>query len=475
MKKLMVKKALWLLVMGLLGANVTANAGVVFSDDFSTDPFASPARWAITYQQDIGSYPAWNATGENVKFLGKQSNMRTTGNFTLTTQQPVCYIQTDCMFTDTSGGSWINLVAMLKADGSDGYRLGFYNHGSYSRTEWSKDSRLTTVSGGANMPLLSTNKWYVLKVEMFDDTVNDKTVVKGYVYDKAASSFVGSITLEDTSGTRLKTHQNMEIRIYPGNSGGVSGAFVDNVSVGATDVATIFSDDFQIHSVSGGNGENWVRNPANTAAAIATYTNSGPAGTGDTALVKQGSPTSSKTSISTTGNNWYSIANPNKFIVEYDYKFLYGGSQARIIADSDNDMTNGYEVQVYPNSAGKASLYISRITSWPTVQGGDPGSTTLANTASTLFAGSVGTWNHVKFEIEIQSGRNVLTLTATSGSDSNQLALTYTDTDAARITNVSALGLWAYRNGLDSDPAVDNILVTAVVPPPPQGTLIIVQ
>ncbi len=235
MKKRMVQFGV---VCVMLAGVVSINAAVIFSDDFSTDPFAAPARWAITYQQDSGSYPSWNATDENVKFLRKQSNMRTTGNFILPTQQSGCYNQTDFMFTDAYNGSWINLVAMLTADGSDGYRLGVFNHGSYNRTEWSKDSRLTKVAGDSVMPLLSADKWYVLKVEMLDDTVNDKTVVKGYVYDKATSSLISSITLEDTSASRLKTHQNMEIRVYPGNGGWVSGAFVDN-AIAAPEPATV--------------------------------------------------------------------------------------------------------------------------------------------------------------------------------------------------------------------------------------------
>ncbi len=234
MKKRMVQfGVVCVMLTGVLSAN-----GAIFSDDFSTDPFASPARWAITYQQDSGSYPGWNSTDGNVKFLRKQSNMRTTGNFILPTQQSGCYNQTDFMFTDASAGSWINVIAMLKADGSDGYRLGIFNHGSFSRTEWSSDSRLTRVAGDSIMALLSADTWYVLKVEMLDDTVNDKTVVKGYVYDKATSSLISSITLEDTAATRLKTHQNMEIRVYPGNGGWVTGAFVDN-AVAAPEPATI--------------------------------------------------------------------------------------------------------------------------------------------------------------------------------------------------------------------------------------------
>ncbi len=217
---------------------LSTNAGVIFSDDFSTDPFdTSSPRWEITYQQDSGSKPVWQSADENVKFIGKQSNMRTTGDFVLTTQQAGCYNQTDFMFTDAYNGSWIKLVAMLQSDG-DGYKLGIFNHGSYNRTEWTKDSRLTKVAGDSVMSLLEADKWYILKVEMLDDSVNDKTVVRGYVYDKATSTLISSITLEDSSSSRLKTHQNMEIQVYPGNGGGNTGAFVDN-AVATPEPATI--------------------------------------------------------------------------------------------------------------------------------------------------------------------------------------------------------------------------------------------
>ena len=65
-----------LLLVLLIACGVAAHAAVVFTDDFSTDPFAAPARWT---SNGIGSNAAYNEPGGNVG-LGYSYITTTTAN-----------------------------------------------------------------------------------------------------------------------------------------------------------------------------------------------------------------------------------------------------------------------------------------------------------------------------------------------------------------------------------------------------------
>ncbi len=208
-------------------SRLSANSAEIFSDDFVINPFGKPAGWKITYRQfDKGSRPVWRADTEDVQFVGNTSEMKTTSEFSLPIQRRGSFIQFEFKLTDLAG-VYVGSYAMLKRDGSDGYKIGPYTLGT-NKTIWSKDSRLTVVKGGKDMPALRKGIWYKLKISIFNDETGNKSVVSAYLYGER-NNLIGFIVTQDSSSGRLKKHNGIAIRVYPGNNGHSSGLFIDNV------------------------------------------------------------------------------------------------------------------------------------------------------------------------------------------------------------------------------------------------------
>lgn len=210
----------------------------VFSDTFATDPFASPARWT----QD-SSTVEWKSTNffmifhDTIGDVG--STISTVDQFVLNTERVGSRIELEFEFLD-QGGSWITPLVFQQANG-DGLRIDIHkiNPGA---NRWRIDSRFDVIAHN-HMDLLSDYVWYRLRVDMYENADQQRSIVSAKIYERDSGTLVGYLVAEDVGANRLTGHQGLTVMGEANNNT----VRMDNVSVWTstiTDDDVIFEDQF---------------------------------------------------------------------------------------------------------------------------------------------------------------------------------------------------------------------------------------
>jgi hypothetical protein len=207
------------LMILFVACGVVAQAGVVFTDDFSTDPFAS--RW--TNASIGGGLANWNSAGENVELRYSSIETTTANDFVLNTQLGASWAF-DFQLNEQPG-PWIRTNAFRNPGVDAGYGITCYYSNGWA--PWFPDARLTRIDAGGDHTPLVTSMWYTFKTDILD--TGTASIVTVQVSEKVSGISAGYAQFSDSSATRLTVQNGLYISGYQGDTG-AAGPFVDNVT-----------------------------------------------------------------------------------------------------------------------------------------------------------------------------------------------------------------------------------------------------
>lgn len=184
----------------MLAGVVSVNAAVIFSDDFSTDPFAAPARWTSVYDGTFNStWYKWNSSQQAMNRFGDgRAHMETVA--TTSADASLGYsIDFDFVIANQlGGGRRIGVWAQRQSDGSHYYIHAYV--GGDGKVDWtSGGGGMNDIHNGVYEGPLALNQWYTFHAECFD--TGNQIELKAVIYDQGTTNIAvpWSATAVDTT------------------------------------------------------------------------------------------------------------------------------------------------------------------------------------------------------------------------------------------------------------------------------------
>lgn len=507
------KIATIMLLILLLSVSAVAQTGAVFTEDFSTDPFAT--RWINTPHEagNTGQMAVWDSANGVLDL--KYSSITTSDNFDIDVSSVASY---KFDFKTTSNlGAWVRVQPFMNPGANNGYGLVMYQSPpAYSCWFLDSGTKMTLVGGSDKFSPLTVGQWYTLKVDL------SATATKSYVTltltDTATGSLVSYVKYCDSSATRYTVQKGLYIKTYPGDNWPESGPYIDNIAVTESTPAPTFSPDGGNLISQDGATATFITIKCATEGATIRYTTDGtdPSETngiqcasGTQVSVSNGSTLKAKAwadglaeseikaAAYTFQANWYEDFNTNPFDptnprwaytslgsqpfwdeqsgtlyanyaahnatsnfvlstnygASYSYEFItYStlGPQAKSYAFRNPGFDNGYEINPYVG-----------ISKWLF----DPRLSVIGG-SETLGQWQTEKWYRVKVDMldDVSANRSVVSATLTRVEDNQQMGyIQLADSSPDRLTTHKGFAVWTYPGdgSGDSGPDLDNIYVTS--------------
>lgn len=206
----------------------TVTAAIIYDDNFTTDPFAAPARF------DAGSDPiAWKSTNNYMLYRGNGSMISTDPIEIDATQTNL--FSYDFYFLATGTYTSAKMYGFTQDESDLGYYVTAYMASSGSDSRWLEDVRLTvdnTQTGWTQKMVYNT--WYTMEMEILNNTSNDRSVVLAQVVDKTTSTVIGTFKGYENGAGRLTTHTGLVVAASGKDA--TKPTRVDNVYVTGTEI-----------------------------------------------------------------------------------------------------------------------------------------------------------------------------------------------------------------------------------------------